>query len=229
MLKVLILQHAEGEWIGSMEHWFSERDFILTTIRMDHGEPLPEIEDFDWLLVMGGPMSVYDESGFPWLIVEKPFIRHAIHLGKTVLGICLGGQLIANAMGATVKANKQQEIGWYEVSRIDQKANWLPETFSPLSWHGDIFELPEGAISLAYSAVTPCQGFRLGDSVIGLQFHLEAQAGTAEAFLNLETSCLPEGATVQSKEQLLDDMQYLEQSREVMYALLEHLHKKLEL
>jgi GMP synthase (glutamine-hydrolysing) len=223
MPNVLILQHAEGEWIGSMEHWFADKEYSLSTIRLDHDEQLPEESSFDWLIVMGGPMSVYDESGYPWLVAEKQFIREAIDQNKTVLGICLGGQLIANALGATVKANSQQEIGWYEVHKVAAEAEWLPETFKPLSWHGDMFEVPEKATSLAYSKVTPSQGFAFNERVIALQFHLEAQPGTAHAFLSLEHEGLPSGPTVQTEKELLDD-RYLEQSQQVMFSLLDYLN-----
>lgn len=222
MPKVLILQHEEGEWIGSMQHWFADKEYSLSTVRLDHEELLPGQDTFDWLIVMGGPMSVYDEAGYPWLIAEKQFIREAIDQNKTVLGICLGGQLIANALGAEVRANTQQEIGWFNVYKTDPQMHWLPEEFKPLSWHGDRFDLPENAIALAASKITPYQGFSFNQHVVALQFHLEAQPGTAQAFLSLEHGGLPEGPTVQTEQELLDSS-YLEQSQKVMFSLLDYL------
>lgn len=224
MPQVLILQHAEGEWIGSMESWFNERDFQLTTVRLDLGKGLPEGSDFDWLLIMGGPMSVYEESRYPWLVAEKDFIREAVAAEKTVLGICLGSQLIASALGARVEANQQLEIGWFPVQRTDPSVSWMPESFVPLSWHGDFFQLPEGARSFATSAITPCQGYSLGDKVIALQFHLEAQPGTVQTFYSLQPDGLPATEYVQSKEQIFADSDYLPASRKVMHELLNYLH-----
>ncbi|RTE67396.1 type 1 glutamine amidotransferase [Amphritea opalescens] len=226
MIRVLILQHAEGEWIGSMHDWFTDSSrcngFILTTVRLDQGEALLDVNAFDWLLVMGGPMSVNDEAHYPWLIDEKKLIRQAVEQDKTILGICLGGQLIAAALGAQVYQNSTVEIGWFPVSSTDAKVTWLPRTFSPLSWHGDCFKLPAGARAFASSAVTPCQGFSVGQRIWALQFHLEATFGTVDAFLACETSGLPEGEYVQSKTQLNSD-KHLPQSRQAMHGLLASL------
>jgi len=225
MYNVLILQHAEGEWIGSMKHWFGDKPFVLTTVRLDHGDALPDINYIDWLVIMGGPMSAYDEQTYPWLIHEKILIRQVVSQGKPVLGICLGAQLIASAMGATVKPNVQPEIGWFEVVRTNDDANWLPSIFTPLSWHGDIFDVPEHAVALAKSEITPCQGFALGRHVIGLQFHLEAQKGTAAEFLALDTGVLPSGRFVQSAHTIINTDQHIDHSQRVMFSLLDHLYQ----
>ncbi|WP_299204499.1 type 1 glutamine amidotransferase [uncultured Amphritea sp.] len=227
MTRVKILQHAEGEWIGSMYDWFTDasrhRHFNLSTVRLDHGEALPVADSFDWLLVMGGPMSVNDESVYPWLIEEKQLIRQVINSGKTVLGICLGGQLIAAACGAEIYRNTTSEIGWFPIIRTDPEVNWLPEKAELLSWHGDCFKLPEGARSFATSAITPFQGFSLGDRVWALQFHLEVKSGTVDAFLACETEGLPDGEYVQSEAQLRDDAGFLSQSQVAMHRLLDQL------
>lgn len=226
MIAVLILQHAEGEWIGSMNDWFTdpsrENDFVLKTIRLDHAEKLPELHSFDWLLIMGGPMSVNDEAGYPWLIEEKQFINQAIKAGKTIIGICLGGQLIAAASGAEVYPNNTAEIGWFPVMRTDIDVTWLPEMAKLLSWHGDCFRVPAGAIPFATSAITPCQGFSLGKRIWALQFHLEAQPGTVNAFLAFENDGLPDGEYVQNETQLRIN-EFLPQSRVIMHRLLDSL------
>ncbi|HDZ15917.1 hypothetical protein LCGC14_1006690 [marine sediment metagenome] len=223
MQKVAILQHAEGEWIGSMDAWFADKAYELTTYRLDKGESLPTLDTYDWLLIMGGPMSVYDEETYAWLAPEKKLILDSIEAGRKVLGICLGGQLIASAMGAKVYRNEQQEIGWYPVNKTDPSAEWMPESLTPLSWHGDCFEVPINTIPFASSIVTPYQGFHLDQRVWALQFHLEAQDGTVESFFSVENSELPEGEYVQSKTDLFDDDVYLEQSREAIFALLDQL------
>lgn len=223
-MEVLILQHADDEWIGNMEPWFLSKGANLTTLRVDKGEPLPAQNTYDWLLIMGGPMSVYDQSGYPWLITEKEFIKEAIALNKRVLGICLGAQLIASALGCIVKPNCEQEIGWFEVIRLDPKAsNWLPDSFKPLSWHGDIFDLPNGAVALAKSALTPYQGFTLSSHVVALQFHLEAQRGTAKGFMAHETDGLPSGPFVQSRAALLEEGEFLHEHKQIMHRLLDSM------
>lgn len=220
-MRIQILQHAEGEWIGSMHSWFANKGYDLTTCRLDKGEPLPTVDSFEWLLVMGGPMSVNEEEKYAWLAPEKALIRNAITAGKKVLGICLGGQLIAAAMGAPIRRNKALEIGWISVDKTHPVASWLHDTFQPLSWHGDTFEVPEGATSFAKSHITPHQGFCLGKKVWALQFHLEAESGTVESFLAVENEPLPDGPYVQSVDRMVDANPQIAVSEKTMKALLE--------
>lgn len=226
MQKVAIFQHADGEWIGSMRHWFAEKPFQLTTYRLDQNDPLPSVAEFDWLLIMGGPMSTYDETNYPWLIAEKQLIREAIEADKIVLGMCLGSQLIASALGAKVYPNTQQEIGWFPVNKIDARASWMPEDLQPLSWHGDCVELPENTSSFADSEITPCQGFYFGPRVWALQFHLEVEPGTVDAFLALENQPLPQTEFVQDVATLLNNAEQLKQSQQAMFALLDNLYQQ---
>lgn len=221
MIRVQILQHAEGEWIGSMHSWFTEKGYELNTCRLDHGEPLPSENDVDWLLIMGGPMSVNDEDEYDWLAPEKVFIRTCIDAGKKVLGICLGGQLMAAAMGASIRRNQDLEIGWIKVEKTNAVAEWMDDVFAPLSWHGDTFELPDGGTSFAKSLITEHQGFCMGPTVWALQFHLEAEPGTVEAFMAVENAPLPEGPYIQSVEQMTDADEQVQASVKNMYALLE--------
>jgi GMP synthase-like glutamine amidotransferase len=225
MQKVAIFQHAEGEWIGSMTDWFVGKDFQLKTYRLDLNESLPTVEQFDWLLIMGGSMSAYNEDIYPWLVAEKKIIKQAIESDKTVLGICLGGQLIASSMGANVYNNTQDEIGWYVITKTDSCATWMPDTLVPLSWHSDCFELPNGAIPFARSVVTPYQGFKLGENVWALQFHLEAQASTVGDFLALDDEGLPTGDYVQTETEIFTS-QHLQQSRQTIFSLLEQINAR---
>lgn len=218
-MRVAILQHEPNEWVGSMQAWFENRSYSLHTCLIYQDESLPKVDDFDWLIIMGGGMSVYEEDKHPWLMAEKKLIHDAIQQGKKVLGICLGGQLIASAMGAKVYPNDQQEIGWHQVMKTNPVATWCPDTFKPLSWHGDRFDLPEGAIVFATSQVTPNQGFCLSDKVWALQFHLEAIANSVPDFYAV-TGTMPEGEYVQTVEQMIED-NYVAESRRIMHALLD--------
>jgi GMP synthase-like glutamine amidotransferase len=140
-------------------------------------EPLPALAGFDMLAAMGGPMSANDEAQYAWLTPEIAFVRDAIGAGKIVLGVCLGAQIIAKALGAKVYAGKQREIGWFEVARTEAAHpifDGLPAAFTVFHWHGETFDLPAGAVRLAETAPTPNQAFAIGSRVLGLQFHMEA-------------------------------------------------------
>lgn len=169
-------QHVPFEGPGSIEPALSAAGYTLGHTRFFETACLPDPKAIDLLVVMGGPMSVNDEREFPWLIAEKQFIRAIIEAGKPVLGICLGAQLIASAMGAPVYKNKEKEIGWFPVVGIPVAGNEtfnFPAQLEVFHWHGETFDLPPGAARLARSAGCENQAFQLGARVIGLQFHLE--------------------------------------------------------
>jgi len=227
-MKFHYLQHAEGEDIGNMREWFEARGWQISSTQLHTGESLPAADSFDWLGIMGGPMSAYDESIYPWLVEEKRFIRAAVATGKVVVGICLGSQLLADVLGARVYRAPHQEIGWFEIRKCQHPpynpASWLPEHGQFLCWHGDTFELPAGAALLASSACTPNQGFLWGDNVVALQFHLEAMSGTPEAFADAESSGVPGvGPFVQEWIHVTGDERLYSESRVVMHHLLDHL------
>lgn len=170
------LQHVPFEGLGSIERWLEETGCETTHTRFYASETLPEITHIDLLIVMGGPMSIYDEVQFPWLVEEKRFIRQAIESGKAVLGICLGAQLIAAAMGARIYRNREKEIGWFPVRSVASGGSGcfpFPSEVEAFHWHGETFDLPAGAAHLARSEACENQAFQLGETVIGLQFHLE--------------------------------------------------------
>jgi GMP synthase-like glutamine amidotransferase len=220
--RICALIHANGEGLGSMESWFTEQSYPLNTIRIDLGEPLPPLDSFDWLVVMGGPMGVYEQTQYPWLTEEINFLRQAIGSNKKILGICLGGQLIASALGAKVYPNSQQEIGWHPIIRTCSSASWLPDEARLLSWHGDRFDLPEGANAFAASAITPVQGFSYGERVWALQFHVEAEEGTVGAFFTTGGGDLPTGDFVQSLELLISN-EHLAVNRTIAHNLLRYI------
>jgi len=185
-MRIHHLQHVPFEGLGSIENHLLSQRHQLTSTHLYQGEPLPETEAFDALIVMGGPMGVTDVADYPWLETELDFIARTIQAGKKVLGICLGAQLIAAALGAKVYRNRSPEIGWWPLSATDEaaKSGLLPHTCLPFHWHGDTFDLPEGALLLASSEACTNQAFLIDEQVIGLQFHLETTADTALSLIN---------------------------------------------
>ena len=182
-LRAHYLQHVPFEGLGSIETWLSASRAEVTVTKFFEDPALPEVDDLDLLVVMGGPMSVNDEADFPWLKAEKEFIRRAIGKDKAVIGICLGAQLIANAMGAAVRPNGTKEIGWFPIAgmRSDNRRELFsfPQELLVFHWHGETFDLPADALRLAGNAACENQAFQIGRRVIGLQFHLETTPTTA--------------------------------------------------
>ncbi len=176
------LQHVPFEGLGSIASWIKTAGYELTGTCFYESDRLPDPNGLDLLIVMGGPMSVNDELEFPWLVREKAFIRSAIEAGKRVVGVCLGAQLIASAMGAAVYQNTVKEIGWFPVQGVapdDSSTFSFPPSVEVFHWHGETFDLPAGAIRLARSEGCENQAFQIGPSVIGLQFHLETTPDSA--------------------------------------------------
>jgi GMP synthase (glutamine-hydrolysing) len=177
-MRVLVLQHIACEPPGVFEDLLHERSDVLTRVEVDEGEPLPDWRAFDAIVAMGGPMGAYDEAAFPWLADEKRLIAEAVRGGTPFFGVCLGAQLLASALGARVYAGGQPEVGILpievtEAGSVDRVIGGLPSSFPTLQWHGDTFDLPEGAELLASSSAYPNQVFRVGDSAYGVQFHIE--------------------------------------------------------
>ncbi|WP_457977638.1 gamma-glutamyl-gamma-aminobutyrate hydrolase family protein [Ectopseudomonas composti] len=176
-MHVQVLQHVSFEGVGSMAEWFQARGAAVHYTRFFEADArLPDPASCDLIVAMGGPMSVNDEAELPWLIEEKAFLRQAIEQGIPVLGICLGAQLIASALGARVQPNAQAEIGWFPVWRAESVGEGYfvcPDRVELLHWHGETFDLPEGARLLASSEACRHQAFQLGQRVIGLQCHPE--------------------------------------------------------
>ena len=186
------LQHVPFEGLGSIAHWLESAGYQTTATKFYESTSLPHPEQFDLLIILGGPMSVNDDDRFPWLRTEKQFIRHTIASGKAVLGICLGAQLIASALGESVYPNRRKEIGWFPVEGIpplQESTFHFAPSVEVFHWHGDTFDLPEGAVLLARSEACENQAFQLGHNVIGLQFHLETTPESARA---LVTNCREE-------------------------------------
>ena len=224
-MRVHWLQHAEHEGLGCIEPWLRARGHRLSGTRLQRGEELPDAGDFDWLIVMGGPMNLYEHDRHPWLIREKFLIRDACVKKKKVLGICLGSQLLADVLGGKVAENKQPEIGWFDVSLEDEAVksplfNGFPRTFEAFHWHSDAFSSPPGSTPLMSSAACPRQAFAAADGrVLGLQFHLEVELADARRWLE-EDAPEPRPGVQGAAEILRDPARFAENTR-LMTLLLE--------
>ncbi len=200
------LQHVPFEGLGSIEPWLRTAGYEITNTQFFESSELPALNEIDLLVIMGGPMSVNDQDEFPWLSLEKKFIRNVIDSGKLVLGICLGAQLIASAMGAKVYQNPVKEIGWFPVQGvppISSSSFSFPPSTEVFHWHGETFDLPPGATLIARSEGCENQAFQIGTSVIGLQFHLETTPESArEIVSNCRDELIP-SPYVQTEEEII--------------------------
>jgi GMP synthase-like glutamine amidotransferase len=181
--RVLAVLHAPAEPLGLLERPLRGAGLVIETTLAEAGLP-PSLEGHSGLVVMGGPMGVYEADRYPFLVAEEELLREALRRGLPTLGVCLGAQLLAAAGGVRVFRGPAPEVGWAPVRRVADDA-WLrgwPRTFEPLHWHGDTFDLPEDAVLLASSSCYAQQAFRLG-SGLGLQFHVEATAEMARAWM----------------------------------------------
>jgi GMP synthase (glutamine-hydrolysing) len=210
--KVWAIQHVVTEPLGLIGEALEAVGIRADYLRPFAGHTVPNaMGDADALVVMGGPMGVYEQDRYPFLTDEIRLIEHALHTGKPVLGVCLGSQLLATALGVEVGKGKAKEIGWYEVEFGEEAANdslfaGVGPRIVAYHWHGDVFPLPANAVSLARSDRTECQGFRYQTSVYGLLFHLEATkrivADMVEAFADelneerIDGASIIEGADV---------------------------------
>jgi GMP synthase (glutamine-hydrolysing) len=176
----LAVRHLEQEHIGTIAGVLDGLRIPYRYLNVYRGEPVPSgISGLGGLIIMGGSMGVYEADRYPFLAAEMDLIRQAAQASLPVLGICLGSQLIAGALGARVYAGPRKEIGWYPVEVIepaDPLAQSLPPRFLALHWHGDTFDLPAGAVRLFRSQLYENQGFRFGRNICALQFHFEINA-----------------------------------------------------
>jgi GMP synthase (glutamine-hydrolysing) len=179
MAKILVLQHHPVENLGAIADALEEAALAWQYVRVFDGHPIPkDVKGLGGLIVMGGAESVYQLDRYPYLRNEMALIESALAADKPILGICLGSQLLAAALGSEVRRGEHREIGWYPVrlsagAQDDRLMRGLPPEFVAVHWHSDVFDLPQGAVALASSDRTPVQAYRYGAKAYGLLFHAE--------------------------------------------------------
>lgn len=231
-MRLHYLQHVPFEDLANIKLWATHKGHSVSRTLLFDDEKLPPTSDFDCLIIMGGPMNIYEEKKYPWLIREKRFIEETITNKKTVLGICLGAQLIADVLGGMVYKNKYKEIGWYPVlltkeAKKSSVFHKLPKRFPAFHWHGDTFKLPSGCIRIAESDGCANQAFEYNRRVIGLQFHLES---SIESINQLILNCsdeLIEGRYIQTSDQILSNESNVREINGIMNLLLDNIEGEL--
>lgn len=229
MATVHVLQHLPFEDLGAIEPWLHEHGHQIRTTHLYRGELPGDPDSVDWLIIMGGAMGVHDEQEYQWLVAEKAFIRHCINNGKTVLGVCLGAQLIADVLGASVTRNAQPEIGWFPISACHdhELARLFADSPHVLHWHGDTFAIPAGAMHLCRSEACENQAFVYGDRIVGLQFHLEATADSVRELCEGSADELQPSAWVQDATTLQSNAAHFDDNNERLASLLSWLAQRL--
>ncbi len=228
------LQHVPFEGLGRIENWALEKEHRLRCTRLYTDDELPHQDDFQMLVVMGGPMGVHDEEEYSWLGREKKFLQDTIHAQKPVLGICLGAQLLATVLGADVVANEEKEIGWFPVKRNEAVPQVLlevlPSELTVFHWHGDTFSMPDRSVRLYSSSVCINQAFLYGDRILALQFHLETTSAGVELLITHCNNELVDEKWIQTDERLLaaNEKEYASMDN-VLVNILDYLISRVEI
>jgi GMP synthase (glutamine-hydrolysing) len=190
--KILVVKHAEQEGPGLIGELFEADGWGVDVVELAKGDTLPSsLSEVGALVIMGGPMNVYEEESYPWLKTEDKLITKALVEEIPLLGICLGAQLLAKACGASIGKAPEKEIGWYTVQLTaegmqDPLFREIGKDLTAFQWHEDTFEVPDGAVLLAQGETCPNQAFRVGTCAFGLQFHLEVTPAMIQTWMKGE-------------------------------------------
>lgn len=238
-MKIHCLQHLKNDTLGNIGVWIDKKEYKLTRTLLYEDALFPAPEEFDLLLIMGGTMSVYQEDEYPWLKPEREFVRKTIEAGKPVLGSCFGAQMIAEVLGGKVTKNRYKEIGWHMVWPIEEKIEQSPRElkgskllscmfpeFTGFMWHGDTFEVPDGAVKLLESEACANQGFIYNGKVLGLQFHPEANRQWVRNLIRDSGHDLVSGKYIQSEKEILGQESFFDSSRNLAFSLMDWFEEK---
>ncbi|PLR98489.1 type 1 glutamine amidotransferase [Bacillus sp. T33-2] len=226
-MKIHYIQNDELATPGYIEEWANEKMHTLSRTQMYANETLPSVDQFDMLVILGGRMGAYEEDAFPWLIKEKEFIREAVDQGKWVLRICLGAQMLANALGGKVYPHVHKEIGWWQIEKIEDVGesrlfNGVPDSFTAFQFHGDTYDLPKGAVRLASNQGCTNQAFSYADRVLGLQFHPEFTGDVINRLEQIYGSEMPKGDFIQDSALWVNQERLLYGAKSLLFSVLDN-------
>ena len=232
-MKIAALFHVSFEKLGLIEDWILTKGYSLDEYHLYNDPRLPLIHEFDMLIIMGGPMSVNDDVRFPWLASEKELIKRCMESKKPVLGICLGAQLIASALGNKVFPGKHAEIGWFPVEFNQGEESkklfpGLPAKATVFHWHGDTFDLPGGAVLLGSSAITPVQAYLKDGILLALQFHLEIKPENISLMINYAGEELVSSPYIQDTKALSAGLRNLSENKVLLEIFLDYLENQVK-
>jgi GMP synthase-like glutamine amidotransferase len=239
-MRILLIQHDPLDGPGSLTEWASDRGHCVTICLICHGESLPSLDSFDLLVSLGGPMGAYEEEKHPWITMEKQYLRQAVTSGKRVLGLCLGCQLLADALGGKAFRHSCKEFGWQPIEPLADGKEWFRTSdsfqakekdekgiFYAFQWHGDTYTPPSGAVHLARNAAAEQQAFLfrgpLGNPALGLQFHLEWTEAMAREALAEPWVAPPASPFVQTPEEVMADLSLFDSARSRFDAMMDLL------
>ena len=232
-MRIHYFQHVPYETPANIFRWAEDRNIQIKGTHLYRGEPFPDFSSFDLLLIMGGPMGVYDEDRYPFLRKEKIFIENSITLSKKILGICLGAQLIAEVLGSKIYKCENKEIGWFPVYKTEEseKSRYFydfPDKVEVFHWHGDTFDIPEGTRHIFYSEGCKNQAFESEDGkIVGLQFHLEVDMKSVKKWIEEGENEIKEGGKfIQSPEEMVSDYKKFLELENYLYKFMDRFIEK---
>jgi GMP synthase-like glutamine amidotransferase len=230
-MKIDVLQHVLYEGPGAISEWAQSQGHEIRITEVYQAD-LPAVDGIEFLVILGGPMNVHQEADYPWLAKERAFIKAAIEKGKVVLGICLGAQLLADALGGKVTKGEHVEIGWFPVEITDdghelELMDGFPTRFIALHWHGDTFSIPPDSVHFASSTACKHQAFAYDEGrVVGLQFHCEETRESLALLMENAAADLVQGEWIETPKELLAPYAPFQLGHDLLYRLLDRMAEK---
>jgi len=230
MTEILIFKHVPFEGPGTFREELDRRGLKFREINLYEGGAPKDLDGCGGMIIMGGPMNVYEEDEYPFLKDEDRLIKEALAKKLPTIGVCLGAQLMAKAAGAKVTKGKKKEIGWYplyttEEAKADPVFKGLPREVEVFQWHGDTFDIPDRAVRLASSDLFPNQAFRIGDNAYAFQFHIEVTSDIIKSWIDINEELAGVNDYIDSKKVLSDTKGKIEDLGRLAKNVYEQLFK----